>query len=84
MFMSRTMKWARHVARIRAKRNEYRILVVKPERMKPLGSSKFRWVDNIEIDLREIRWGGMGWIYQAQDRDRWRALVNMVMNFHIP
>jgi hypothetical protein len=42
------------------------------------------WVDNIKIDLREIEWGGMDWIYLAQSRDQWRTLVNMIMNLQIP
>jgi hypothetical protein len=66
-----------------AKRNVYRILVGKPEEG-PLGRSRRRWVDNIKIDLREMRWDGMDWIHVAQDRDRWRALVNAVMNFQVP
>jgi hypothetical protein len=60
------------------KRNAYRILVRKPEG--PLGRPRFRWEDNIKMDLREIGWGGIYWIDLAQDRDQWRALVNMVMN----
>jgi hypothetical protein len=48
---------------------------------RPLGRPRCRWVDSIKIDLREIGWDGMDWIDLAQDRDQWRALVNMVMNF---
>jgi hypothetical protein len=55
------------------KKNEYRILVGKPERKRPLGRPRQRWVDNIKIYLREIRWGGMDWIDLAQDRDQWRV-----------
>jgi hypothetical protein len=62
------------------KRNAYRILVGKPEGKRPLGRPRCRCVDNISVDLREIEWGGMDWIGLAQDRDQWRALVNMVMN----
>jgi hypothetical protein len=80
MIKSRKMRWARHVARIGAKRNAYRILVGKPEGKRPLGRPRRRWVDNMKIDLREIGWVGMDWIDLAQDRDRWRALVNTVMN----
>jgi hypothetical protein len=57
------------------KRNAYRILVGKPEGKRPLGRLRRRWEDNIRIDLREIGWGGMDWIYLAQDRDQWKALV---------
>jgi hypothetical protein len=62
----------------------YRILVGKPEGMRPLGRPRCRWEDNIKMDLREIRWGGMDWIDLAQDRDQWRALVNMVTNLPAP
>jgi hypothetical protein len=48
------------------------------------GRPRRRWVDNIKMVLRQIGWGGMGWIDLAQDRDRWTALVNMVMNFRVP
>jgi hypothetical protein len=84
MIESRRMKWAGHVARIGEKRNAYRILVGKPEGKRPLGRRKHRWVDNIKMDLREIGWGGMGWLDLAQDRDQWWALVNTVMNIRIP
>jgi hypothetical protein len=49
--------------------------VGKPERKRPLGRPRRRWVDNIEMDLREIEWDGMDWINLAQDRDQWRAFV---------
>jgi hypothetical protein len=65
-------------------RNAYRILVGKPEGKRPLGRPRHRWVDNIKMDLREIGWDGMDWIELAQDRDQWRALVNMVMNLRVP
>jgi hypothetical protein len=56
----------------------------KPEGKRPLRRPRRRWVDNIKMDLREIRWGGVDWIGLAQDRDQWRALVNIVINlqFH--
>jgi hypothetical protein len=60
-----------------------RILVEKQKKMH-LGRSRRRWVDNIKIDLREIGWDNMKCIDLAQDRDQWRALVNMVMNFRVP
>jgi hypothetical protein len=66
------------------KRNAYRILVGKPEGKRPLGRPRRRWVENIKIDLREIGWDGKDWIDLAQDRDQWRALVNMVMNLRVP
>jgi hypothetical protein len=65
-------------------RNAYRILVEKPEGKRPLGRPTRRWVDNIKMDLTEIRWDGVDWIELAQDRDQWRALVNTVMNLRVP
>jgi hypothetical protein len=65
------------------KRNTYRILVGKPEGKRTLGKSRRRWVHNIKLDLRGIEWGGMNWTDLAQDRDQWRALVNMVMNLRV-
>jgi hypothetical protein len=62
------------------KRNAYRILVGKPEGRRSLGRPICRWMDNIKIDLREIGWDVVDWIDVAQDRDQWRALVNMVMS----
>jgi hypothetical protein len=66
------------------KRNACRILVGKAEGKRPLGSPRHRWVNNIQMVLREIGWGGMDWIELAQDRNQWRALVNTVMNFRVP
>jgi hypothetical protein len=65
-------------------RNAYRILVGKPEVNRPLGRPRRRWVDNIKMDLTEIRLGGVDWIELAKDRDQWRALVNTVMNLRVP
>jgi hypothetical protein len=62
----------------------YRILVGKPQEMRPLGRPRRRWVDNINMNLREIGWGGMDSIELAQDSDQWRALVNKVMNLRAP
>jgi hypothetical protein len=61
-----------------------RLLVGKPEGKRPLGRPRRRWVDNIKMDLLEIGWGGLDWIGLAQDRDKWRALVNVVMNLRVP
>jgi hypothetical protein len=66
------------------KRNACRILLGKPEEKRPLGRPRHRWVDNIKIEFREVGWGGMDWIDVFQDRDQWRALVNMVMNLRVP
>jgi hypothetical protein len=57
----------------------YRILLEKPEGKRPLGRLRRRWEDNINIDIQEMGCGGMDWIDLVQDRDRWRALVNVVM-----
>jgi hypothetical protein len=58
--------------------------VGKPEGKRPLGRPRCRWVDNIKIDFREIGWDEMDWIDLTQDRGRWRALVNTVMNLRVP
>jgi transcription termination factor 2 len=84
MIKSRRMRWAGHVARMGETRNAYRILVGKPEGKRPLGRPRCRWVDNIKMDLREIGWDGVDWSQLAQDRDKWRALVNTVMNLRVP
>jgi hypothetical protein len=61
-------------------RNVYKVLMGKPEAKTPLGRSRRRWEDSVRMDLRENGWGSVDWIQLAQDRDRWRALVNTVMN----
>jgi hypothetical protein len=66
------------------KRDAYRLLMGKPEGRRPLGRPRRRWVDNIRLDLREIGWGAVDWIGLAQDRNRWRALVNSVLNLRVP
>ena len=58
----------------------YRVLVGEPEGKRSIGRARRRWEDNIKMDLEEVGYGGMNWIELAQDRDRWRALVNAVMN----
>jgi hypothetical protein len=81
---SRRMRWAGHVARMWKKKNAYRLLVGKPEGKGPLGRPRRRWVDNIKMDLLEIGWGGVDWIALTPDRDKWRTLVNAVMNLRVP
>jgi len=81
---SRRMSWVGHVARMGERRNLYRVLVVKPERKRPFGRPRCRWEDNIKMDLQEVGCGDMDWIDLAQDRDRWRSLVNGVMNLRVP
>jgi hypothetical protein len=81
---SRRMRWAGNVARMGEGRGVYRILVEKTEEKRPLGRPKGRRDDNIKMDLQEVGCGGMDWIGLAQDRDRWRAIVNAVMNLRVP
>jgi hypothetical protein len=80
---SRRMRWAGHVARMGEKKVAYRISVGRLEGRLPLGRPRRRWEDNIKIYLQEVGWG-MDWIELAQYRDRWRALVNAVMNLWVP
>jgi hypothetical protein len=65
-------------------KHAYRLMVGKPEGKRPIERTRHKWVDNVNMDLRGIGWGGMDWIHLAQDRSQWRALVNMVINFRIP
>jgi hypothetical protein len=81
---SRRMRWIGHVVRIGDKRNEYKLLVGEPEGKRPLGRPRYRWVDNIRMDLGEVGWGDVDGIGLAQDRNRWRALVNSVMKLRVP
>jgi hypothetical protein len=83
MIKSRTIRWTERVARVGEKRNAYRILVGKPEGRRLLERPRRRWLDNIKMDLREIRLYGTDWIDLAQDRDQWRALVSAVMNLRV-
>jgi hypothetical protein len=81
---SQRMRWAGHVARMGAKRNAYRLLVGKPEGKRPPGRPRRRWVYNIRMELGEVGCGYVDWIGLAQDRNRWRALVNSVLKFRVP
>jgi hypothetical protein len=78
------MRLAGHVARMVKKRNAYRLLVGKPEGKRPLGRPRRWWVYNIRMDLGEVGWGDVDWICLAQDRNRWRVLVNSVLNPRVP
>jgi len=62
----------------------YSVLVGKPEGARPIGRPRHRWEDNIKMDIQEIGCGVTNWIELTQDRDRWRALVNAVMNLQVP
>jgi hypothetical protein len=66
------------------KRNAYRLLVGKPEGKSPLGRPRLRWLDNIMMDLGEVGWVDVDWIGISKDRNRWRALVNSVLNLRVP
>ena len=78
------MRWAGHVARMGEERGVYMVLVGKPEGRRPLGRPRRRWVDNIRMDLQEVRCGHVDWIGLTQDRESWRTLVSAVMNFWVP
>ena len=72
------------MARMGEERGAYRVLVGKPERKRPLGRPRRRWVDNIRMDLQEVGCGYVDWIGLVQDRDRWRTLVSTVMKLRVP
>jgi hypothetical protein len=81
---SKRMRWEGHVARMGEKRNAYRLLVGKPEGKRPLERPRRMWADNIRMDLGEVGWGDVDWIGLAKDRNRWRALVNSVLDLRVP
>ena len=72
------------MARMGEGRGVHRVLVGKPEGKRPLGRPRRRWEDNIKMDLQEVGGGCEDWMEFSQDRDRWRALVNTVMNLRVP
>jgi hypothetical protein len=80
MIKSKRMRLTGPVARKRKKQNVYWVVVGKLEGKRPLRRPRRGWENDIKIDLRELGWSGVNWIYPAQDRDQWMALVNTVMN----
>jgi hypothetical protein len=81
---SRRIRWAWHVARMREMKSAYNIFVGKRQGKSSLGRPRRRWKDSNRMDLSKIGWEGVNWIYLAQDRDQWRAVVNTVMNLRVP
>jgi hypothetical protein len=81
---SRRMRWAAHVARMWEKRKMYRLLVRKPEGKRPLEDQDVGGWKTFKMDLVELRWSGVNWIGLAQGKEKWRAIVNAVMNFRFP
>jgi hypothetical protein len=80
----RGIRWAGHVTRMGEKGNVCKLLVGKPEGKRPLERLRRRWMDNIKMGLLEIGLSVVEWNSLAQDRYRWRALVNVVMNLRVP
>jgi len=83
MIKSRRIKWTGHAGHMRDRRDVYRVFMRRPDGKRPFGRPRCIW-DSITIDQQEVGWRGMDWIYLALDRDRWQALVNVVMNFRVP
>jgi hypothetical protein len=77
---SRRMKWTGHVALMGERKDAYKFLAEKPQGKRPCGRPRHRWENNIKTDLQDVDFGDMDWVDMAQDRDRWRELVNVVMN----
>jgi hypothetical protein len=81
---SRRLRWAGHVARMGERRGAYGALLGKPEGRRPLERPRRRWKDNIKLYVQEVGCEGMDWIDLAHDMDRWRTVVNVVMNLRVP
>ena len=84
MIKSRRKRWAGHVAREGERRGVCRVFVGKSDGKRLLARTRHRWEENIKMDLQEVGCEGMDWIELAQNKDRWWALVNAVMNFRVP
>jgi hypothetical protein len=80
---SKRMKLAGHVTRMGERRDIYKVLVGKPEGKRPLGRPRHSWENNIKMDRQEVECESMDWIELVEDRDRWQALVNAVMNIQV-
>ena len=78
------MRWAGHVARVEEGRRAFKIVTGKPTGRRPLGRPRRRWESNIRMDLEERGINAGIWVDSAQDRDYWRALVNVVLNLRVP
>jgi hypothetical protein len=81
---AKSMRWAGHVAQMGKNRDAYRLLVGKPEGKRSLRRPRRTWLDNIRIDVVEVGWGDVTCINLAQDRDRWKDLLNPVLNLRVP
>jgi len=84
LIKSRRLRWAGHVARMEEGRSAFKILTSKPKGKRPLGRPRHRWEENIRMDLEEIGINVGNWVNSAQDRDYWRALVNVALNLWVP
>jgi hypothetical protein len=84
MIKSMKIRWVGHVARMGEKRNMYRLLVGKQEGKESTRKTRCRWVDNIKMGLVEIGWDAVDWLGLAQDREKFGALMNVVMNLQVP
>jgi hypothetical protein len=78
------MRWAGHIALMGERRGVYRVLVEKPEGIRPLGRPRHRWEDNIKMDFQKVGWGSTDCAEVAQYRESWRAFLNAVMNIRVP
>jgi len=81
---SRRMRWAGHVARMGDTKGVYSVMVGKPEGKRPFGRTRNRWEVNIKMVIQEVGCMGTDWVELTQYRDRWRALVNAVMDLRVP